>query len=91
METRTYTAKFKVGDRVRYNQILPKWDGTNEELDGKTGVITRVVFPGDTMYNAWGLANGTGVVQYGVRLDEQHPTTNTRDFLFSEIHLTPVE
>ena len=91
METRKHTAKFKVGDTVRYNQILPKWDGTNEELDGKTGVITRVVFPGDVMYDAWGLANGTGVVQYGVCLDEPHPTTNTRDFIFSEIHLGPVE
>jgi hypothetical protein len=91
METRTYTAKFKVGDRVRYNQLLPRWDGSNEALHGKTGIVTRVIFPGDIMYDAWGLANGTGTIQYGVRVDEEHPNTKTRDFLFSEMHLTPVE
>ena len=91
METRTYTNKFSEGDKVRYNQVLPNWDGSNEVLHGKTGIVTRVIFPGDIMYDAWGMANGTGAILYGVRLDEPHPITNTRDFIFSEIRLTPVE
>ena len=90
METKAYTSKFSVGDKVRYNAMFPKWNGEPEELDGKTGIITKVIFPGDLMYPEWQLANGTGAVKYGVRLDEPDPRTKVRDYLFSESDLVVV-
>lgn len=75
MEKRTITlcgqdivceAKYNVGDQV----ILTKFH------TGKTGKITRVIFPGDVMYTNPVEANGTMSIVYAIELDEPIPFGN---------------
>ena len=70
METRNYTAKFNVGDSIVINN--PDYEffhGKPHPLAGKNGVVKKVIFPGEILYENWGLANGTGEVKYRVELD----------------------
>lgn len=86
METRTYTAVFSVGDSVRIER--PIYELTHETPDpfkGMTGKVKSVIFPGDVLYENWGLPNGTGEVKYLVVLDKPH--CGYTDFLFSDNEL----
>lgn len=87
METRTYTANFKVGDTVVIDR--PIYELTHPEkadpFKGRTGRIQSVIFPGDVLYEGWGVANGTGEVKYSVVLDE--PLHGYVGYLFSENEL----
>ena len=70
MKTRNYTAKFNVGDHITIDN--PDYEflyGKPHPLAGKNGVIKKVIFPGEILYENWGLANGTGEVKYRVELD----------------------
>lgn len=75
METRTYTAKFNVGQRIRIKY----------PFEGLTGRITRVIFPGDILYEDWGIPNGTGAINYDVELDKPHH--GTTKYIFTENEL----
>lgn len=90
METRTYTAKLKVGERVRIDR--PDYEFTHPDkpdpFKGLTGTILSVIFPGDILYEKWGLVNGTGEVKYSVVLDE--PLYGTTGYLFSEKELVAI-
>lgn len=83
METRTYTTKFSVGDLVKV--CRPDYEAFHEKPDpmgGLHGTVKRVIFPGDILYEAWGLANGTGEVKYHIVLDRPVGNAGT-DFIFS--------
>ena len=90
METRIYTSKFNVGDKVKVHR--PDYEFFHEKQDpmgGMVGTVKRVVFPGDTLYTAWGLANGTGEVKYHIVLDR--PVGNAgSEFIFSGNELITV-
>lgn len=84
METRTYTAELEAGTRVRIYR--PDYQSFHEKPDpfaGLTGTVVRVIFPGDIMYEGWGMPNGTGEVKYQIELDKEYPATKTKNFLFS--------
>lgn len=83
METRTYTAKFKVGDRIVVNRTdYETFHEKPDPMGGFHGTVKRVIFPGDVLYEAWGQANGTGEVKYEVGLDKPVGNAGT-DFIFS--------
>ena len=74
METRTYTAQFEVGERVKVSR--PDYEifygkGAKHPLEGKTGTVLKVIFPGEILYEfaGEGYTNGTGAIQYLVQLD----------------------
>lgn len=84
METRTYTAELETGARVRIDR--PYYQSFHEKPDpfaDLTGTVVRVIFPGDIMYEGWGLSNGTGEVKYLIELDQEFPGTKTKNFFFS--------
>lgn len=67
METRIYTAVFEVGDAVKINYRTYK---PSTMLNGRTGKVVKIVFPGDILYEEYGVPNGTGEIKYIVELDE---------------------
>lgn len=86
METRTYTAKFNVGQRISIDRPDYKvFHETPDPFEGLTGTITRVIFPGDILYEDWGIPNGTGAVNYDVELDKPH--CGTTKYIFAENEL----
>lgn len=86
METRTHTAKLNVGDIVRiFRPIFELSHDTPDPFKGMMGKVKKVIFPGEVLYEGWGVANGTGVVKYHVELDRPH--CGHTDFLFSENEL----
>ena len=51
METRNYTAEFNVGDSIVVNS--PDYEffhGKPHPLAGKNGVVKKVIFPGEILY-----------------------------------------
>ena len=91
METRTYTAIFNVGDKVRIEQ--PDYEHINGKphpLAGLMGSITKVIFPGDVLYGMFGgIPNGTGEVKYCVTLNT--PKHNATSYLLSEKELLKIK
>ena len=84
METRTYTADFEVGQAVKV--YCPDYEchtGHPHPLEGKTGKVLAVIFPGDTLYEfaGDGIPNGTGAIKYTVQLDV--PTKWSDKYLLS--------
>lgn len=85
METRIYTAVFNVGDAVKINYRTYE---PSTMLHGRTGKVVKVVFPGDILYEAYGVPNGTGEIKYIVELDE--PLYNTIRFFFPAEELVKI-
>ena len=84
METRTYTAEFEVGQAVKvYRPDYETITGHQHPLEGKTGKVVKVIFPGDTLYEfaGDGIPNGTGAIKYKVQLDV--PTKWSDKYLLS--------
>ena len=85
METRIYTAVFNVGDAVKINYRTYE---PSTMLHGRTGKVVKVVFPGDILYEAYGVPNGTGEIKYIVELDE--PLYKTIRFFFPAEELVKI-
>ena len=91
METRTYTADFEVGQAVKV--YCPDYEchtGHPHPLEGKTGKVLAVIFPGDTLYEfaGDGIPNGTGAIQYLVKMDV--PTKFSDKFHLSARYLIKI-
>ena len=85
METRTYTAVFEVGDAVKVNY---RFYEPPAMLHGRTGKVVKVVFPGDILFEDYGVPNGTGEIKYIVELDE--PLYKTIKFYFPAEELVKI-
>lgn len=85
METRIYTAVFNVGDAVKVNYRTYK---PSTMLHGLTGKVVKIVFPGDILYEEYGVPNGTGEIKYIVELDK--PPYNATKFFFPAEELVKI-